>query len=56
MPSPVYQDMVNLIVGVPIWRCPSIFMNVAMREHCIFTLTLETTRESIKILAKESWL
>jgi hypothetical protein len=36
MPSPVYQDMVNLIVGVPIWRCPSIFMNVAMWEHCTF--------------------
>jgi hypothetical protein len=28
--------MVNLIVGVPIWRCPSIFMNVAMLEHCTF--------------------
>jgi hypothetical protein len=28
--------MVNLIVGVPIWRCPSIFMNVAMWEHCTF--------------------
>jgi hypothetical protein len=36
MPSPIYQDMVNLIVGVPIWRCPSIFMNVAMLEHCTF--------------------
>jgi hypothetical protein len=33
MPSPVYQDMVNPIVGVPIWRCPSKFMNVAMWEH-----------------------
>jgi hypothetical protein len=34
MLSPVYQNMVNLIVGVPIWRCPSIFVNVAMWEHC----------------------
>jgi hypothetical protein len=36
MPLPIYQDMVNLIVGVPIWRCPRIFMNVAILEHCIF--------------------
>jgi hypothetical protein len=36
MPSLIYQDMVNLIVGVPIWSCPSIFMNVAMWEHCTF--------------------
>jgi hypothetical protein len=27
MPSPVYQDMVNLIVGFPIWGCPSTFNN-----------------------------
>jgi hypothetical protein len=31
MPSPV-----NLIVGVLIRRHPSIFMNVAMWEHCSF--------------------
>jgi hypothetical protein len=36
MPSPIYQIMANLIVGFPIWGCPSVFMNVAMREHCIF--------------------
>jgi hypothetical protein len=38
MPAPVYQNMVNLIVGVPIWRCPVIFMDVAMWEHCTFDL------------------
>jgi hypothetical protein len=31
--SPVYQNMVNLIVGFPIRRCQSIFMDVAMWEH-----------------------
>jgi hypothetical protein len=38
MPSPIYQNMVNLIVGFPIWRRPSIFMNVAMREQCTLDL------------------
>jgi hypothetical protein len=28
--------MVNLIVGFPIWRRPSIFMAVAMYEHRTF--------------------
>jgi hypothetical protein len=28
--------MVNVIVGFPIWRCPSIFMDVAMWEYRIF--------------------
>jgi hypothetical protein len=28
--------MVNLIVGFPIWRRPSILMNVAMWEHRTF--------------------
>jgi hypothetical protein len=36
MHSPIYQIMVNLIVGFPIWRRPSIFMDVAMWEHCTF--------------------
>jgi hypothetical protein len=36
MPSPVYQNMVNLIVGFPIWRRPSIFMDDAMWEHRTF--------------------
>jgi hypothetical protein len=36
MPSPVYQNMVILIVDVPIWRGQSIFMNVAMWEHRTF--------------------
>jgi hypothetical protein len=36
MSSPVYQNKVNLIVGFPIWRCPSTFMDVAMWEHHTF--------------------
>jgi hypothetical protein len=28
--------MVNLIVGFLIWRCPSIFVDVAMWEHRMF--------------------
>jgi hypothetical protein len=36
MPSPIYQNMVNLIVSFPIWRRPSIFMDVAMWEHHTF--------------------
>jgi hypothetical protein len=38
MPSPMYQSMVNLIVGFPIWRCPSVFMNVMMWEHVLLTV------------------
>jgi hypothetical protein len=33
---PIYQNMVSLTVGVPIWRRPSIFMNVAMWKNCTF--------------------
>jgi hypothetical protein len=36
VPSPVYQNVVNLIVGVPIWRHLIIVMDVAMWEHCTF--------------------
>jgi hypothetical protein len=36
MPSPVYQNMINLIVGFPIQRCPSIFMDFVMWEHRTF--------------------
>jgi hypothetical protein len=36
MPSPIYQNMVNLIVGFPIWRRPSMFMDVVMSEHRTF--------------------
>jgi hypothetical protein len=36
MPSSLYQNMVNLIVAVPIWNCPSIFIDIAMWEHCTF--------------------
>jgi hypothetical protein len=38
MPLPVYQNMVNLIVGVPIWRCPSIFMSVAIGNIVLMTM------------------
>jgi hypothetical protein len=30
MHLPIYQNMVNLIVGFAIWRRPSLFMDVAM--------------------------
>jgi hypothetical protein len=36
MPSPIYQNMINLIVGFPIWRRSSIFMDVAIWEHHTF--------------------
>jgi hypothetical protein len=36
MPLPIYQNMVNLIVGFPIWRRASTFMNLVMLEHCSF--------------------
>jgi hypothetical protein len=36
MLSSAYQDMVNLTVGLPIWRRPGIFMDFAMWEHCTF--------------------
>jgi hypothetical protein len=31
--SPICQNMVNLIMGYTIWRCPDIFMDVMMWEH-----------------------
>jgi hypothetical protein len=34
MPSPIYQNKVNLIAGFPIWRCPGIFMDAELWEHC----------------------
>jgi hypothetical protein len=36
MLSPVYQNMVNLIVSLSISRCPNKFMSVTMWEHCTF--------------------
>jgi hypothetical protein len=33
MPSPVYQNMVNLIVNLSIRRHPNKFMNVTLWEH-----------------------
>jgi hypothetical protein len=29
----VYQNMFNIIVGFPIWRCANVFMDVMMWEH-----------------------
>jgi hypothetical protein len=39
---PVYQNMVNLNVGFPTWRYPSIFMNPAMRDLISHKLSLPT--------------
>jgi hypothetical protein len=36
MSSPMYQNMVNLIVRLPIRRRPSKFMNVTTWKHCTF--------------------
>jgi hypothetical protein len=36
MPSPVYQNMINLIVSLSIRRCPSKFMNDTPWEHRTF--------------------
>jgi hypothetical protein len=33
MPSPIYQNMVNLVVHLPNRWCPSKFMNVTMWEN-----------------------
>jgi hypothetical protein len=35
IPSFVYQYVVTLIVRFPVRRIPSIFMHVAVWEHCI---------------------
>jgi hypothetical protein len=35
MPSHIYQNIVNLVVRLPI-RCPSKFMNVTIWEHRTF--------------------
>jgi len=33
LPSPVYQYMIDLIVGIPIRRGPALLMNVTVGEH-----------------------
>jgi hypothetical protein len=38
MPSPVYQNMVNLVVHLSVTRCE--FMNVTMWEHCTFDIKI----------------
>jgi hypothetical protein len=34
----LFIRMWPLILGVHIWRCPSIFMNISISEYCILTL------------------
>jgi hypothetical protein len=36
MPSPIYQNVINLVVRLLISRGPGVFMNAAMREHGAF--------------------
>jgi hypothetical protein len=36
MPSPSYQNVINLVVHLSIRRGPGVFMNAAMREHGAF--------------------
>jgi hypothetical protein len=38
LPSPIYQNIVNLVVRSSIRRCPSNLMNVTMWEHCAHVL------------------
>jgi hypothetical protein len=45
MPSPIYQNMVNLIVEFPIWRRPSIFMYDAMWDHHTFDWGLKESQK-----------
>jgi hypothetical protein len=33
MPSPVYQYVIKLFVGLPIRRGPGVFMNVSVQKH-----------------------
>jgi hypothetical protein len=39
MPSPIYQNVINLFVRLSIRRGPGVFMNAAMREHGAFELS-----------------
>jgi hypothetical protein len=36
MPSRIYQNTVDFIVGFPIWRCTSTFMEVGTWEYLMF--------------------
>jgi hypothetical protein len=36
MPSPVYQNVIDLVVRLSITTGPGVFMNAAMREHGAF--------------------
>jgi hypothetical protein len=46
MPSPVYQNMVNLIGVFPSGDVKAKFMNVTMWEHCIFDRFLDAANFS----------
>jgi hypothetical protein len=37
MPSPIYQDVVNLVMRLPIRRGPGVLMNVPVLEHRALT-------------------
>jgi hypothetical protein len=52
MPLPVYQNMVNLIVGFPIWRGPSIFLDVAMWKFLDVTKSTALTPLSVLFSCK----
>jgi hypothetical protein len=51
MPSFAYQNLGNLTVGFPIWRLPSIFINVAMREYCTFEYENILSKQSFPIVS-----
>jgi hypothetical protein len=36
MPSPIYQNVINLVVRLSIRRGSGVFMDAAMREHGAF--------------------
>jgi hypothetical protein len=50
MPSPVYQNMVNLIVSLSIRRYPSRFINVMKWEHCTSDRFLDVAKFTTQTL------
>jgi hypothetical protein len=44
MPSSVYQNVVNLLMGFHIYRRPIIFMNIAIRAHCLTMRFLDVAK------------
>jgi len=37
MPSPLYQHVINLVVSLPITRCPGVLMNIAVQDLVLLT-------------------